>query len=67
VHHGLPHRWIEFLRRWDPGTAPVARHIEFRAPQSLSELLTDPGIIEDSTLRSRFRVPGHPRRRGWSR
>ena len=24
VHHGLPHRWIEFLRRWDPAHWPDA-------------------------------------------
>ena len=22
VHHGLPHRWIEFLKRWDPAHWP---------------------------------------------
>ena len=22
IHHGLPHRWIEFLRRWDPAQWP---------------------------------------------
>jgi phage replication-related protein YjqB (UPF0714/DUF867 family) len=55
VHHGLPHRWIEFLRRWDPTHWP--RRVDKSsspAPQSLSELLADPGVIEDSTLRSRF-------------
>ena len=24
-HHGLPHRWIEFLRRWDPSQWPVPK------------------------------------------
>jgi phage replication-related protein YjqB (UPF0714/DUF867 family) len=55
VHHGLPQRWIEFLKRWDPANWP--RRLDnwnSPAPRSLSELLTRPGVIEDSTLRSRF-------------
>ena len=55
IHHDLPHRWIEFLRRWDPTHWP--RRVDKSsspAPQSLSELLAGPRIIEDSTLRSRF-------------
>jgi phage replication-related protein YjqB (UPF0714/DUF867 family)/gamma-glutamylcyclotransferase (GGCT)/AIG2-like uncharacterized protein YtfP len=54
-HHGLPHRWIEFLERWDPTSWP--QHLErsdSTAPQTLSELLADPAISEESTLRSRF-------------
>jgi phage replication-related protein YjqB (UPF0714/DUF867 family) len=55
VHHGLPHRWIEFLRRWDPVHWPRrADKSSSPAPCSLSELLASPGIIEHSTLRSRF-------------
>jgi len=55
MHHGLPHRWIEFLRRWDPAHWPMrAIRSSSSAPRSLSQLLTDPGVIEDSTLRSRF-------------
>lgn len=55
VHHQLPHRWIEFLRRWDPANWPMrVNRSGLAAPQSLSELLADPGIREDSTLRSRF-------------
>jgi phage replication-related protein YjqB (UPF0714/DUF867 family) len=55
MHHGLPHRWIEFLKRWDPIHWPHrADKSGSRAPRSLSELLADPGIIELSTLRSRF-------------
>lgn len=55
LQHGLPQRWIDFLRRWDPtrwpgSTASSSSH----APQSLSELLADPGIVEELTLRSRF-------------
>ncbi|MBW8710652.1 MAG: poly-gamma-glutamate hydrolase family protein, partial [Mycobacterium sp.] len=54
-HHGLPHRWIEFLRRWDPAHWPRRlNRSSSAAPRSLSELLADPGTIEDSTLRSRF-------------
>jgi phage replication-related protein YjqB (UPF0714/DUF867 family) len=55
VHHGLPQIWIEFLRRWDPAHWPrrLARPGS-AAPQSLSELLTLPGVIEHSELRSRF-------------
>jgi phage replication-related protein YjqB (UPF0714/DUF867 family) len=55
VHHGLPQRWIDFLKRWDPANWP--RRIDksnSRAPRSLSELLSHPGVVEDSTLRSRF-------------
>ncbi|MFG1933730.1 poly-gamma-glutamate hydrolase family protein [Mycobacterium sp. NPDC048908] len=55
THHGLPRRWIEFLRRWDPANWPMRIAMPTSgAPQSLSELLADPGVIEDSTLRSRF-------------
>jgi phage replication-related protein YjqB (UPF0714/DUF867 family) len=55
VHHGLPQRWLDFLERWDPVNWP--RHLELThlpAPQSLLELLVSPGVIEVSTLRSRF-------------
>ncbi len=55
MHHGLPHRWIEFLKRWDPASWPHRNNASSAsAPQSLSELLADPGVIEHSTLRSRF-------------
>jgi phage replication-related protein YjqB (UPF0714/DUF867 family)/gamma-glutamylcyclotransferase (GGCT)/AIG2-like uncharacterized protein YtfP len=55
LHHGLPHRWIEFLRRWDPANWPMRiNKAGSAAPQSLSELLAHPGLIEDSVLRSRF-------------
>ncbi len=54
-HHGLPHRWVEFLRRWDPSHWPVPKdNTGAGAPQSLSELLADPSVREESTLRSRF-------------
>ncbi|MGZ8801571.1 MAG: poly-gamma-glutamate hydrolase family protein [Mycobacterium sp.] len=54
-HHSLPHRWIEFLERWDPGRWPQRTgHADSVAPQTLSELLADPGITEESRLRSRF-------------
>jgi phage replication-related protein YjqB (UPF0714/DUF867 family)/gamma-glutamylcyclotransferase (GGCT)/AIG2-like uncharacterized protein YtfP len=55
AHHQLPHRWIEFLRRWDPTHWPQGpRKATSPAPQSLSELLSAPEIEETSTLRSRF-------------
>jgi phage replication-related protein YjqB (UPF0714/DUF867 family) len=55
THHGLPNRWIEFLRRWDPAHWPVPKdNSGTGAPQSLSELLADPGVVESSMLRSRF-------------
>ena len=55
LHHGLPHRWIEFLRCWDPSKWPVPKdNSRAVAPQSLSDLLGDPAVLEDSTLRSRF-------------
>lgn len=55
MHHDLPHRWIEFLKRWDPAHWPHrGAKTNSPAPRSLSELRTQPGIIEDCTLRSRF-------------
>jgi phage replication-related protein YjqB (UPF0714/DUF867 family) len=57
VHHGLPQRWIDFLRRWDPTNWPrpaSARKASGPGPQSLSELLSQPGMLETSALRSRF-------------
>ncbi len=55
THHGLPHRWVEFLKRWDPAHWPLRMtKSNAAAPQSLSELLAAPGIIESTTLRSRF-------------
>lgn len=51
VERGLPARWIEYLRRWDPthwpqpggGPSPTA-------PRSLPELLATPGVSEISSL-----------------
>lgn len=55
LQHGLPQRWIDFLRRWDPTRWPGSMaHPSSAGPQSLSELLADPGIVEELTLRSRF-------------
>jgi phage replication-related protein YjqB (UPF0714/DUF867 family) len=55
MHHGLPHRWIEFLRRWDPANWPMRiDKPDSAAPHTLSQLLTVPGVIETSMLRSRF-------------
>ncbi len=55
LHHGLPQRWIDFLRRWDPAQWPSSTvKSSALAPQSLSELLAEPGITEDVALRSRF-------------
>jgi hypothetical protein len=57
VHHGLPQRWIDFLHRWDPAHWPrpaFARSCSGPAPQSLSALLNESGVIESSQLRSRF-------------
>ncbi|MGE0215375.1 poly-gamma-glutamate hydrolase family protein [Mycolicibacterium sp.] len=54
-HHGLPHRWIEFLERWDPARWPARTQAsDSTGPQTLSELLADPAIVEESALRSRF-------------
>ena len=54
-HHGLPQRWVDFLRRWDPAQWPNRpTHTKSQAPQSLSELLGHPGVHESSVLRSRF-------------
>jgi phage replication-related protein YjqB (UPF0714/DUF867 family) len=57
LHHGLPQRWVDFLRRWDPTHWPrpaSARSRSGAGPQSLSALLTEPGVVEVSRLRSRF-------------
>jgi phage replication-related protein YjqB (UPF0714/DUF867 family) len=57
VQHGLPQRWIDYLRRWDPTHWPrpaSARSASGPGPQSLSELLSQPGVNEVSRLRSRF-------------
>jgi phage replication-related protein YjqB (UPF0714/DUF867 family) len=54
VDHGLPQRWIDFLRRWDPAGWPRPRTATSSAPQSLSNLLNDPEVSEVSCLRSRF-------------
>lgn len=58
-HHGLPQRWVDFLNRWDPAhwhTHGRSRALQSDqpAPQSLSELLAQPGVTEDRILRSRF-------------
>jgi phage replication-related protein YjqB (UPF0714/DUF867 family)/gamma-glutamylcyclotransferase (GGCT)/AIG2-like uncharacterized protein YtfP len=55
LHHGLPQTWIDFLKRWDPSRWPRPRSRPTTpAPQSLSELLTEPGVVEVSELRSQF-------------
>jgi phage replication-related protein YjqB (UPF0714/DUF867 family)/gamma-glutamylcyclotransferase (GGCT)/AIG2-like uncharacterized protein YtfP len=55
VHHGLPQRWLDYLQRWDPANWPRRQEpTDLPAPQSLSELLSRPDVVEDSTLRSRF-------------
>jgi phage replication-related protein YjqB (UPF0714/DUF867 family)/gamma-glutamylcyclotransferase (GGCT)/AIG2-like uncharacterized protein YtfP len=55
VHHGLPPRWLDFLRRWDPVHWPrQLAPTDLPAPQSLSELLAEPDVVEASVLRSRF-------------
>ncbi|WP_099023564.1 poly-gamma-glutamate hydrolase family protein [Mycolicibacterium palauense] len=54
-HHRLPHHWLEFLGRWDPLTWPRPRPgPDSTAPQTLSELLSEPGVVEASVLRSRI-------------
>jgi phage replication-related protein YjqB (UPF0714/DUF867 family)/gamma-glutamylcyclotransferase (GGCT)/AIG2-like uncharacterized protein YtfP len=55
IHHGLPPRWLDYLKRWDPVNWPRRlAATDLPAPQSLSELLTDPDVVEASTLRSSF-------------
>ena len=54
-HHDLPHRWIDFLRRWDPVNWPrPSLAATSTGPQTLSELLADSEVAESSRLRSRF-------------
>ena len=56
LHHGLPQRWIDFLRRWDPARwrrfyGPRPRPTT-PAPQSLSELLNGHnGMSPDMAIR----------------
>jgi phage replication-related protein YjqB (UPF0714/DUF867 family) len=57
IHHGLPQRWVDFLRRWDPTHWPrpaLATSRSGPAPRSFSALLNEPGVVEVSRLRSRF-------------
>lgn len=56
TQHGLPQRWVDFLRRWDPAGWPTPKSLSTSVPgpQSLSELLSETGVIESSQLRSRF-------------
>ena len=55
LQHRLPDQWIEYLRRWDPAHWPgVPPRPKESGPQSLSELLADPAVTEESILRSRF-------------
>lgn len=55
LHHGLPERWVEFLRRWDPAQWPASPGGSSEAgPQTLTALLAEPGVFEEVELRSRF-------------
>ncbi|WP_407666304.1 poly-gamma-glutamate hydrolase family protein [Mycobacterium pinniadriaticum] len=54
LHHGLPTRWVDFLRRWDPMHWPRPLASNGSGPQSLSQLLTDPAVVEVSRLKSKF-------------
>lgn len=56
TQHGLPQRWVDFLRRWDPAgwPSPKSSSASGPGPQSLSALLREPGVTEISKLRSRF-------------
>jgi phage replication-related protein YjqB (UPF0714/DUF867 family)/gamma-glutamylcyclotransferase (GGCT)/AIG2-like uncharacterized protein YtfP len=55
LQHGLPQRWIEFLRRWDPARwSRLTESPNSAGPQSFSELLSDPAVTEVRELRSRF-------------
>jgi phage replication-related protein YjqB (UPF0714/DUF867 family) len=50
---GLPAPWIDFLRRWDPAQWPP-QEAKPAGHKYLSELLEEPGMVEESRLRSRF-------------
>lgn len=53
--HGLPDRWLDYLRRWDPVNWPrQLGEPEPDAPQTFSQLLARPDVTETSTLRSTF-------------
>ena len=63
VHHGLPQRWIDFLHRWDPAHWPQPLSPSGLGPQSLSALLSEPGVVEVQSAAVALRLPCHPRRR----
>jgi hypothetical protein len=49
THHGLPTRWVEYLHRWDPVNWPrQLPPTDLPAPQTLSDLLADPEVVESS-------------------
>lgn len=55
LHHSLPKSWINFLHRWDPSEWPEPPpRAKGAGPQSFSDLLRDPAVVEESVLRSRF-------------
>ncbi|MGW0159433.1 poly-gamma-glutamate hydrolase family protein [Mycobacterium sp. NPDC003323] len=55
THHDLPPRWLDFLQRWDPVNWPRAlAPADTPGPQTLTELLADPAVVESSELRGRF-------------
>lgn len=57
TQHGLPQRWIDFLRRWDPAGWPSPRATSPSngiEQQPLSELLRVTGVTVSSKLRSVF-------------
>lgn len=56
TQHGLPQRWVDFLRRWDPAGWPSPKSPSAcgPGPQSLSALLSEPGVTEISKIHSRF-------------
>lgn len=55
AERGLPARWIEYLRRWDPSHWPQPNGgPSAAAPRSLPELLATEGVEEWSMQGSRF-------------
>ena len=59
MHHGLPHRWIEFLRRWDPSRWPstMLRH----GGRNRSPSCCDNQVSRRKAGCGPGWIPGHPR------
>ncbi len=68
LHHGLPQRWIEFLRRWDPANWPHALRAKSSPPAPLSlGTARRPGRHRGQHAALAVRLPGASTAADWSR